>query len=205
MAEIKIQKKAPVWPWIILILILGIIGYLIYAFGTSDEIETPEEITEVTTVVIAEENQNPLNNSTLSAYVTLIKNDPNQMGLDHEFTNEALMKLIEATVALSDEIGYDIQKDISEVRKLAEKITRDPFETTHANSIREAVGILSKVMQNMQQKAFPSFSEQASDLKNAAEAIQPDVLTLDQKEAVKNFFREAADFLEKINSNTPEV
>lgn len=32
MAEIKIEKKKPVWPWVILILVvLGIIAYFVYA------------------------------------------------------------------------------------------------------------------------------------------------------------------------------
>lgn len=47
MAEIKVEKKnkAPIWPWIIGILILlGLIWLLINAFGNDEDEYMPEEI-----------------------------------------------------------------------------------------------------------------------------------------------------------------
>jgi hypothetical protein len=35
------------------------------------------------------------------------------MSLDHAYTNEALSKLIEATNAIANEVGYDVQADIA--------------------------------------------------------------------------------------------
>jgi hypothetical protein len=36
-------------------------------------------------------------------------------------------------------------------------------------------------------------------LKNAATSIKPSILTLEQKDAVKNFFATASDLLQKMN------
>jgi hypothetical protein len=38
MAEIKIEKKSPVWPWILLIVI--VVGVLIYVFATDRDDDT---------------------------------------------------------------------------------------------------------------------------------------------------------------------
>lgn len=203
MAEIKIEKKTPMWPWIILI--LAVIGILIYLFAFSGDEDETEDITESRTEEVTDTRQVALNNSAVIAYVSFINDDPDQMGLDHEFTNEALLKLTNATSAMADEIGYDIQKDLEEVRTHADKITTDPFETTHANSIRKSAEILANVLQNMQQKAFPGLTSEANSVMNAAIAIEPEALTLDQKEDVKNFFRESAYLLEKMNNNSPQM
>ncbi len=203
MAEIKIEKKMPVWPWVLVI--LAVIGILIYVFALNDDVDTTEEITEETTEQPADTRQEALNNSTVTAFVSFIKEDPDQMGLDHEFTNEALLKLTNATQAMADETGYDIRTQMEVVKTNAEKISTDPFETTHANSIRESANILAQALQNIQQNAFPDLTSEAGEVNSAVTAIEMDVLTLDQKEDVKNFFRESADLLEKMNTNAPEI
>lgn len=203
MAEIKIEKKTPVWPWIILI--LAVVGILIYLFAFTGDGDETGETKEETTEAPANASQDAPDNSTVSAYVSFVKEDPDQMGLDHEFTNEALLKLTNATDAMADETGYDIEKEIEEVRTLADKITADPFETSHANSIKESADILAQVLQNLQQHAFPDLANEADEVRNSVEAIETDVLTLDQKAEVKDFFRASADLLEKMNNNAPEI
>ncbi|WP_405198984.1 hypothetical protein [Christiangramia sp. LLG6405-1] len=49
MAEIKIRKKKPVWPWILLVIILAIIAFL-YFYGSmaendDNEIDETDDIT----------------------------------------------------------------------------------------------------------------------------------------------------------------
>lgn len=204
MAEIKIEKKSPVWPWILLA--VALIAVLIYIFAFhDDDNEVEENRTEQTTEEPAATGQVAPRNSTVVAYVSFVKDDPNAMGLDHAFTNEALSRLINATHAMADAVGHDVQRDTDEARTLADQITRDPFETTHANSIRKSAETLGNALQNIQQKAFPDLAGEAGKVQNAATAIDPDVLTLDQKEDVKGFFRESADLLEKMNNHSPQI
>lgn len=205
MTEIKIEEKAPKWPWILLI--IAIIAILVYIFAFGDDETTDdreEDRIEQTTEDSAERRQGAANNSAVTAYVNFIQEDPHGMGLDHDFTNEALMKLTNATHAMADQIGYDVRKDIEKAKSLGNKVASDPFETSHANSIRKAGGILAQVLQNIQQKAFPNMASEANEVKEAIAAIELDVQTLEQKEAIKNFFRESADLLEKMNTNSPQ-
>lgn len=138
------------------------------------------------------------NNSTVAEYITFIGSD-NKMTLDHAYTNEALLKLISATRAMAGETGFDIKGDLDKAKEYADEITKDPFETSHADNIRKSADILSGVLQNMQQAKYPSLEKEVSELKNAFAEINPDVLTLDQRDAVKSFFAKAADLLQKMN------
>ncbi len=189
MTEIKIEKKKSAWPWILLG--LGIIALLIYLLGFSDRKEKEADTAELISV-----NEN---NSTVAAFVSFTEDDKNKMGFDHAYTNEALLKLTDATGAMAGEIGYDVRADLDKVKEYANNITKDPFETTHADNIRKAADILTNVLQNMQQAKYPQLSNEVAELRNASASINPDVLTLDQKDAVKSFFYKAADLLRKMN------
>lgn len=192
MAEIKIEKKKAVWPWVLLALVLiaGII-YLYYSLTTTRDSEAVATGTEVT---------QPNNNiDTVNDFVTYVNSDTNKMGLDHSYTSDALVKLTQAVSAKANAIGYDIKADLDQVKQYADRITNDPFETSHADDIRKAADILSNSLQNIQEAKYPALSNDAREVKDAAAAIKPDVLTLDQKDAVKAFFSDAADLLQKMS------
>ena len=202
MAEIKIEQKKQVWPWLLAGLVLA--GLVIYflMFRDNDNVNSTEVVTEES--YISDTNETNLldvkeNNSTVADFVSFVKNDDNRMSLDHAYTNEALLKLTAATNAMAGEIGYEIQADLEKVEESAILITKEPFETSHAKNIRNAADKSTTALQNMQLAKYPWLSEEVDALKNASAAINPEVLTLEQKDAVKNYFAKAADLLEKMN------
>jgi len=121
------------------------------------------------------------------------------MSLNHAFTSEALTKLTDAVDAMATETGYDVKADIAKAKQYANEITKDPLVTTHADKIRSAADVLSTSLQNMQQAKYPELGAEATAVKTAAVAINPEILTLDQRDTVKSFFRKAADLLTKMN------
>ncbi len=198
MAEIKIEQKKQVWPWLLAgLVIAGLLFYFLEFRDNGNNIEVLSEADSGTN------SHNLLgvkeNNSTVAAFVSLVENDSNKMSLDHAYTNEALLKLIAATNAMAKEIGYDIGVDIEKVKEYAKMISKDPFETTHADNIRKADDIITKVLQNMQLDKYPWLTDEIEELKIASSSINPEILTLDQKDAVKNYFAKAADILQKMN------
>lgn len=192
MAEIKIEKKKPIWLWVLLIFVIAAV--LFYLLSLNDGSQKMEKIPETTDLLSVHENL-----ATVNAFVVFVESDSNKMTLDHAYTNEALLKLVEATNAIADEVGYDIKADIDQVKEYAEIITVEPFEITHANNIRKAADILTNILQNIQQAKYPGLSNEVVQLRNASSSINPDVLTLDQKDAVKSFFSSAANLLKKMN------
>ncbi len=200
MAEIKIEQKKQIWPWLLAGLVIATL--LVYFLVFRDNDKNTEAFTEVKN--ITNTNQYDLiglkeNNGTVVTYVNFVENSKEKMSLDHEYTNEALLKLIEATNAMADEAGYEVQADIEKVWEYATMIENDPFETTHADNIRKADDILTNVLQNIQKAKYPGLANEVAALRNASESIKPGVHTLDQKDAVKNYFAKAAILLQKMN------
>lgn len=194
MAEIKIEKKKPVWPWILLILL--ILALLVYfmAFRDRDEPKQPAESTQSASLMEVKEN-----NATVAAFVQFIEVQSKGMDVNHEYTNGALSKMTDATRAMAQEIQYDVGTDLDKVKEEAQAITEDKYATTHADSIRNATGILTTTLQNMQQAKYPELAQEVSELQNASDAIKPGVLTLDQKDQVRGYFEKGADVLKKMN------
>lgn len=196
MAEIKIEKKQPMWLWVLLV--IGLLAAVWFIFFRNDKKET------ATTETASETAKNIAlidvreNNSAVAAYVTFT-DSYNEMSLDHAYSSKALVMLTDATNAMATEVSYNITVDIAKSKQYAEEITKDPLVATHADKIRTSADLLSTALQNMQQAKYPTLSNEATDVKNAAAAINPAILALDQQNAIKSFFRKSADLLSKMN------
>lgn len=200
MAEIKIEQKKPIWPWLLVGLV--IVALLVYFLVFRDNGENTETVTEQESITNTYESDLlgvKENNGTVAAYVNFVENNKEKMSLDHEYTNEALLKLIEATDAMANEVEYDVQADLDKAREYAKMIEKDPFATTHADNIRKADDALTNILQNIQKAKYPELTNEVTALKSASESIKPGVPTLEQKDAVKNYFAKASDLLQKMN------
>lgn len=191
MTEIKIEKKQPVWPWILLV--LGLLFAAWFFFFRNDKVD-PMGTSDKTALLDVHEN-----NSVVANYVMFINADTNTMSLDHAFTSKALTDLTDAVEAMATAVDYDVKVDIAKAKQFAQEITQDPLSTTHADKIRSAAEVLSTALQNMQMAKYPALNAEAAAVKSAASAINAETLTLDQRDAVKSFFRKAADLLNKMN------
>ncbi len=200
MAEIKIEKKKTIWPWIIAgLVVLAIILYFLFFRKDNDDNVTDAAAT-TTPVTDSTNTANPNdNNNTVDAFVTYVNTDTATMGIDHVFTHNALIKLIDATKATADKQSFDVQAELDKAKEDADKITDDATATTHADYIKDATSKLSTAMQNMQQAKYPQLNAESQKVKDASKDISTADLTLDQKHTVKTFFDDAADLLKKMN------
>lgn len=196
MAEIRIEKTKPVWPWILLA--LGLVALLLYlfVFNKNEKNENADTEPSAASVNLIDGREA---NSTVASYVTFVQADTSAMSLDHTYTNTAFLKLNDAINAMAGEVRFDVKADLDLAKQHADSITHNPFETTHADHIRAAADIFSMSLQNLQQAKYPSLAIEAASVKTAAAGINPEMLTLEQRDAVKNFFREAAGLLQKMN------
>lgn len=200
MAEIKIEQKKQTWQWLLVGLV--IVALIIYLFAFRDNTKNTEVVTDahyITNTNVPDLFSVKENNDTVAAYVNFIENSKQKMSLDHAYTNEALLKLVAATNAMANEVGYEVRVDLEKVKSYANIITVDPFDTSHADTIRMANDILTNVLQNIQMAKYPGLADEVEALKSASESIKPEILTLNQKDEVKNFFAKASDLLQKMN------
>ena len=202
MAEIKIEQKKQVWPWLLAGLVIAALVIYFLMFRDNDNVNTTEVVTEEN--YISDTNESNLldvkeNNSTVAAFISFVEKDTNRVSLDYAYTNEALLKLTAATNAMAEEIGYDVHADLDKAKESALLIAKEPFESSKAKNIRNAADISSTSLHNMQLAKYPGLSDEGKELESASAAIDPLAPTLGQKDAVKNYFAKAADLLEKMN------
>jgi hypothetical protein len=200
MAEIKIEQKKQVWPWLLAGLVVA--ALVIYFVMDNDDANTTEADTEEN--YVSETNESNLvdvkeNNNTVAAFISFVENDTNRVSLDNAYANEALLKLTAATHAMAKEIGYDARADLDKVNESTLLVANEPFESSKAKNFRNATDVSTTSLQNMQLAKYPTLADEVDDLKSASSAIDPSAITSEQKDAVKNYFAKAADLLKKMN------
>lgn len=199
MAEIKIEKKKPIWPWILALLVIAL---LVYFFILKDTTTVTNTTTTTKDTVVEQPEMRTEETENLTAvetYVAFVKNDDGNMTLSHEYSNEALTKLINATEEVASKNNFDSKIDVDNARKCADEITQDPEKTNHADNIKKATDMISTVLQNLQKEKFADLKSEASQLKMSSDAINVKELALNQKAKIKGFFDEAAKLLQKMN------
>ncbi|HCE57790.1 MAG TPA: hypothetical protein DER09_08225 [Prolixibacteraceae bacterium] len=202
MTEIKIEKKKQSWVWLVAIFFIAAILIYFLMFRDDDIINTTEVVTEE--VYISGTNDTNLlgvkeNNSTVAAFVDFIEKDTSNVNFNYDYTKEAFLKLTSATNAMAEEIDYNIQADLEILKESVELANNEPFETSLAKNIRNATDNSATALQHMQLARYPWLTEEVDELKNASTAIQPEVLTIKQKDTIINYFAVASDLLHKMN------
>jgi hypothetical protein len=198
MTEIKIEKKKSMLPWILLI--LGILAAVWFLFFRNDESKIDETNPNTEDVVDNNDLQDVKeNNMVVAEYVTFVASDTTTMGINHEYSSQAISKLANATEEMAREVNVDIKADIENAKQLAADIIQDPSSTNHGDKIKNAASTISNALATIQQSKYPNLSAETTDVKDAANSINAESLTLEQKDAVKSFFLKASDLLKAMN------
>ncbi|MEO5912238.1 MAG: hypothetical protein ABIP95_15225 [Pelobium sp.] len=197
MAEIKIEKKKPIWPWVLVGII--ILAFILYFFLIKDKMNSQAVTQNTDSTAMGMDNRT--DEDAVATYINFVNADTSKMSLSHEYSHEALTKLANATEAMSNKTGVDVKANLDEVRQLSQNITDNPNATTHADDIKKASIIIATALGNIQKAKFADLSDDSTKLMNDANAVDENDLTLDQKSTVQTFYDAAADLLQKMNSN----
>lgn len=214
MAEIKIEKKKPVWPWILLgLIILGIILYFLFANdndGIDDMDDTNTEqvgdttyqdtraMDRDTTTFDRNDTISDVSSQSVNRYVAHV-GDKSRMDMDHEYSSRALTHLINAVEYKAREKNVNLDADLAQIRTEAEEITNNPQSTDHANKIKSAGTKIADALDKLQENSYPDLDQDVEEVKTAAQGIDTQVETLQQKEQINSFYDEAAEVLRKMS------
>ena len=183
MAEIKIEKKKPIWPWILALLVIALIVYFLFFKDTT--VITDENTTKNDTIVdrteMVDDGYVNDNASAVAAFVALVKNDNGNMTLDHTYSHNMLTKLIDATEEVSSKTNFDSKMDLEKAREHADMITKDSQATDHAEHIKKSTDMISTTLHNLQKAKFPALTSEAEKAKMSSDAIDVKELALNQK------------------------
>ena len=218
MAEIRIEEKkstGSIWPWIIGLLLLGLIIWgVAEAFEESDEtlteevMENDEGVAPVAQGVDENNNYNDYEVDTdytgaKEAFMTTTANMEGEMGLDHDFSHEALTELANAASALAVNAGVEdgasSDGKVQRVKRLADEITRDPMAADHADKIKMASMLIVEILEDASGTMNNQASDAISQLRQEAQAMTAESLTLNQKENMRSFFSQARTVLNEMS------
>lgn len=118
-----------------------------------------------------------------------------RMSLDHVHTATGLRRLADAIeqVANTDSAGgASLAAPIDSLRAAADALERDTTSTRHATASRDAFLRGAALIRGMQMHRWPDRVREASMVIDAAKAIDPDTLLLEQRAAVQAYFDNAA-------------
>ena len=208
MADIKIEKdnNKPVWPWILALLVLVAVGWWIFA--DSEPVET-EPVAYEQPILEEERVSNELTGVSaigpVSEFVQFVE-EPREgadMGIDHEYTSDGLLRLQNALVALAEQetsMDADIQERVSALEEVAREIQTDPYVLQHADKMQEAFVRAAELMDAVQEDSFLEAEADVTEVVEAAQAINPEQNALDQKDKIKTYFEQSAEALEVMTS-----
>lgn len=213
MAEIKIEKKKPVWPWIILVLIILAGVYFFWYYNDTMNGTDDEEMLQDT---LQERNEGMIDNSatdsttlysgsygkiakekTIADYLTYIENP--KMSTDSEYIAGALMKLINATEDEAEQLNVDVTADLEQAREDAFDINSDPEPSVNAGKLKQSATEIASALVNIQRHSFPKLYEASVSLKEAVNKIDAKIPVTQQNENVRSFFDNAGKLLQKMN------
>ena len=219
MAQIRIEEKESnnILPWIFGLLLLGLLAWAGFAFLDDedndgvvlDTEETAAPLAEMATEITGEPDgtyTDGIDDVDNSAYLPVFNrfmdytvNMEGEMGLDHEFSHNALTYLADATEAVADAYDVEITDNTERAKQLADEITVNPYATDHADKIRMAAINITETLERINKWGFSgAANDELVTLRKEAQAINGDHLTLNQKEDVRSFFKAARNVLAKM-------
>lgn len=209
MAEIKIKKEKPIWPWILVgLAILAII--LFFVFADNDDDDYTDDVDDVTTEQRVDDDYNNASDekdtydAKTASFSTALESYSNYIGetekmeIDHEYSNGALIYLVNAIEAKANDLKIDVSANLNEARANANKITKDPYKVNHADLIKNSGMIIVNAIRKIQREKFPNLSDNVSRLEQNVASIEKNTETLNQKETVNMFYQSAEEVLSNM-------
>lgn len=218
MAEIRVEKRKPIWPWVLAgLVIVALVGYFLLSDNnsmpnrhesayntTNDQIKnrTDKNIADKTRMGTDKLNRTNIgiqNQKPVAAFVSYVNSDIEHKDLNHTKVSKAFEQLTAATNEVAKETGYKSTANIDKVKMNVGMIDKNQSDTAVARNIKESAEILSAELQQLQKDKFPDLNKEARKLKNSSESIKPGKPALQQSDEIKSFLADAADLLEKMD------
>lgn len=207
MAEIKIKKKKPIWPLVLVALLIIALVYFIFINDNEKVNDTVDDVREMVTDARTSDTMKDNNavllsemaTSKISAYKTYIANDA-EMEIDYEYSNAALTRLIDATEEIANSLGVDVRADLEKARASTDSITKDTNDPNHANKIKKTGNNIAQALEKIQRQKYPRLNNNIEELHDAVAAIAPGKKVVEQKVPIKDFFDEAGKLLNNMKN-----
>lgn len=202
MTEIKIEKKKPIWPWVLLILIvLGIIAYFVYANGDKDDYSDDFDDDVTNGQVI--DNENRPTRSVYDTYEAFEESmrDSTRIAVDSSYTKKTFANLAKAVVKRADENDLEDSSALNDLREFSVLMTGTSNTSTDMENFKNfktACDKVATVLEAIQVKNFPSLRQEVSSLKQSASKISPSTPMNKQQTDMNVFLQKSKSVLKSM-------
>lgn len=211
MAEIKIKRKRPIWPWVLTLLVL--LGFIIY-FGAQDDYVNDEDIENVgpggvgigpvpPPVINRDKERDSMNSKSqpeVAEYLFLI-GDTSKLGSDTNYTRKVLMHLIAAVERTAEmhDVSIDAININTEFGEGKNQVVTKASDPTKLVQEIKGVGMgISKEITAIQEKKFPDLANRTEKIRRTLGDIVLAIEMSEQKERVIAFFKSCGDALRQM-------
>ena len=215
MTEIKIEKKKPIWPWILLVLIiLGIIAYFVFANPNSDMLNDDFDDDVTNEQVIDSESRTMRTNDSTTAtksyggiydgYMSFDESirDSTRIAVDSSYTKKAFANLTKLVVKQADKNDIEDSQQLEDLRNFSMLITSISKTSTNDENFKNFKTLCDKiasVLGDIQTKSYPSLQQEASDLKRIATKVSISTPMSQQQTDLNAFLRKSRELLKLMN------
>ena len=218
MAEIRIEKKKPIWPWILLVLIILAAIYFFWYYNdkkmnADDDLIDNDTISQVdenyryeerkvedTTYLYSGNYGKIQKEQSFSDYFGFVDNMDNKTS-DRNYYRTAFFKLITATKREAEIKNVDVSSNISAAMESAEKMTNDPTISKNSNDVKKAAEEVAKALRTIQEKSFNNLSDGVKELDTAISGIDGSKTLDTQATNIDAFFDKTARLLQRMYEN----
>ena len=214
MAEIKIEKKKPVWPWVLVIIIILAAIFFFWYYKENDVDATDDLIVNDTISQVDEglEYQNEVRDTStlytgrygtvreehdLADYLSFVDGIDNRSA-DKNYYRTAFFKLITATKREAEIKNVDVNSHISTAMENAEMLTNDPTTTKTSKNASGAAQAVAMALGKIQQDAFPNLSNEANAVQESAQKVESTGSMEAQNSNLDTFFDKSATLLQRM-------
>lgn len=215
MAEIKIEKKKPIWPWILLVVVLVVIGYFIYNYLENDDFNDDANTDDVENINGVMDSDST-SRDTVTAYddssyatrnLTEVMRDSSRFGTDTIYTNKALYDLAERSVSIAKKYNLETFPAVSNLEQytmtqenLAIQTNQNPKNANGSEHFKTVSKEIMEVLETLESNHAPRLQQQLEALKVTSSKINGTLDLSKQQTTLQTFFRKAHELLNLMNS-----
>ena len=139
----------------------------------------------------------------VSEFASFIQNNPagEMMKMEHDYTSDGIRRLADALGAIADQQEIkdpNIEDKLDLLRRHADRLQEDRRSTEHADTVLAAFTLASDLIASIERQTSRNLKNEVAEVRQAAEAIDPDKLVLDQKAEVETFFKRTSRLLNEM-------
>lgn len=225
MAEIKIEKKKPIWPWILIILIILAAIYFFWYYNdnnydTDERVIDNDSITRIDETKTYNDNYNNdtynegnrdsvslysgsygtiTKEQSIADYLNFVDTDKDRnQATNNEYYRAAFFKLITATKRASEMKNVDVSNNIDTAMKNAEMLTNDNTSSQKTDQLKKTAEAISKALKKIQQDSFNDLSSEANAVETSANNINAQGTINEESNSVNSFMDKSAILLQKM-------